>query len=226
MKPRKASTTSGLTLIELVVAMALFALVAVMGMQSLTGTLRVSQRLGAIDTDNADLSHALALLRNDMTRIFPMLFYPPDSAPLAAVWQSENRQTIGLSVAGQPNLRPDASDRHYALWSIEGDENVLTRRYWSSLTPAIHSQLSDELIVLRGVRGLGLRTYWENTGWVEGPFAPVVAVAPGSAFVPLADGDEASSAPPAAYFSVVPVAIEITVQTERWGNLPLVQALR
>ena len=65
---------TGLSLIELVVAMALFAMVAIMGLQSLTGTMRISERLTQIDSDTAELGNAVALLRNDLTSVVPMLF--------------------------------------------------------------------------------------------------------------------------------------------------------
>lgn len=214
----------GLTLLELVAAMALFALVGVMGLQSLGGTLRSSERLGAIADETAELADALALVRADMAQIVPMFFYPPDGAPRAAVWQSADGAVIALSTAGQPTLSPRATDRHRVTWRHDAATQRLTRAAWPTLLPARADQISDDRQVLGGVTGLGLRTYWQGVGWVAGHFPPAsVTLSSG----PAEDEDiGAAMAPPAAYFSGLPLALEITIETARWGPLPVVQALR
>lgn len=214
----------GLTLLELVAAMALFALVAVMGLQALTGTLRSSARLGDIADDTAQLADALALLRGDMASVVPMFFYTPDGPPLAAVWQSENRDTVALSLAGQPGLAPRATDRHRVEWRFDAQTGQLIRAFWPTLLPARPDQIGPETRVLEGVTGLSLRTYWPGAGWVEGHFPPAsVALAA----APAEDQDiGAAAVPPAAYFSGIPLALEITIETEKWGPLPLIEVLQ
>lgn len=214
----------GLTLLELVAAMALFALVAVMGLQALSGTLRSRERLDAIADETAGLNDALALLRGDMTAVVPMFFYPPEAAPLSAVWQGGNGAVIALSLAGQPDIVPRVTDRHRVEWRYDAAEGTLTRAHWPTLLPARADQITDPVQVLEGVSGLSLRTYWAGAGWVEGHFAPAgVALAA----APPEDQDiGAAAVPPAAYFSGLPLALEITVETQKWGPLPLVQVLQ
>jgi general secretion pathway protein J len=221
MNPR--SRTAGLTLIELVVAMALFALVAVMGLQSLTGTIRISDRLTEIDSETAVLGDALALIRSDLSSVVPMLFYPPQLAPEPAISQSADKSTVGLSLAGQLGLTAAHTDRHRAEWRFDRDEGTLTRRFWPALIPAEAAQKSPEITVLRGVTALQLRTWWPGNGWVEGAFPPV-----GGTIVILAvpfDLDDAGP-PPAAYYSGLPNAVELVVQTQAHGDLRIVQALQ
>ncbi len=217
-------TSPGLTLIELVVAMGLFALVAVMGVQSLTGAIRVSERLTQIDDESAELNKALALLRNDLAAIVPMRFYPPQGAPLAAVWQSEDGRVIGLSLAGQPSIYPKGTDRNYAEWRFDAEAGVLTRRHWPTLLPASAGQVTPEITVLAGVTGIGLRSFWSGPDWTDGHFPPFGSGLPSSQV--QNDGDAAATATPAAYFSRVPNAVEITIRTETWGDIPLVQTLK
>lgn len=224
MKHVWQKTSPGLTLIELVVAMGIFALVAVMGMQSLTGTIRLSERLTEIDDDTADLTRAVALMRNDLTSILPMLFYPPQSAPISAVWQSEDDRQIGFSIGGQPSINPRSTDRHYAEWRFDAEDGTLHRRHWPTLLPVNANQVTNEATVLTNVLGLELRTYWEGTGWTDGHFQPITTL---SSSVTQEDADEAaSSGPPATYYSVLPLALEITIRTEKWGAIPLVQSLQ
>ena len=56
----KVRRDQGITLIELIVAMALFALVAVMGLQALNGMLRSRDRLSDMADETAGLSTARA----------------------------------------------------------------------------------------------------------------------------------------------------------------------
>ncbi|MCJ7874788.1 prepilin-type N-terminal cleavage/methylation domain-containing protein [Phaeobacter sp. J2-8] len=174
MTPRRpVAADAGLSLIELVVAMAMFALVAVMGLQSLTGTIRVSERLTQIDTETTELGNALALLRNDLTSLVPMLFYPPQGAPRAAIDLSQDGTRLGLSIAGQESFTPSHTDRHRAEWSFDPAKGTLTRQFWPALVPAEQVGISPEMTVLRDVQAFGLRTYWPNVGWVAGSTPPI-----------------------------------------------------
>ncbi|WP_299297317.1 type II secretion system protein GspJ [uncultured Tateyamaria sp.] len=212
---------TGLTLIELVVAMSVFALVAVMGVQSLTGTLRINDRLVEIDTRTAALAQGLALLRNDMSAAVPMLFYPPGQPPGSALDQVEGG--LDMSLAGQPLAEDAHTDRHRVEWRVDPVEGVLTRRHWPTLIPQDSGQRSGETVVMRGVSELRLRTLWDGVGWVDGPAPPLGTVA----LTAEVSGDEDNTgAPPAAYFSTLPLAIEVTVVGPDWGSLRLLESLR
>ncbi|WP_147114508.1 type II secretion system protein GspJ [Tateyamaria sp. syn59] len=224
MKTQDNDGTIGLTLIELVVAMALFALVAVMAVQSLSGIVRTSDRLAEIDDANATLGVTLALLRNDVSSVVPMRFYPPQSAPLSAVWQNEAGTMIGLSLGGQPTVEDAATDRHFAEWRFRPEDGTLRRRHWPTLLPPDVGQVTDEYIVMRGVTGFTLQTYWPGTGWVDGHLPPLTTQIRQQATNAL-DQDRAVVAP-AAYFSNLPAAVRIVIGTAQWGDLPLVQALQ
>lgn len=219
----KLFADAGLSLIELVVAMAVFALVAVMGLQSLTGTMRISERLTQIDSETAELGNAITLLRNDLTSVVPMLFYPPQGTPRPAVDMSEDNTVLGLSLAGQKTFATTHTDRHRVEWSVDATQGSLTRRFWPALIPANQNQRSPEMTVLTGVSDLSVRTFWPSVGWVAGttpPFGSQVIATPVSA------DQDTPGAPPAAYFSAPPLAIEITLQTARHGNLRLVQTFQ
>lgn len=214
---------TGLSLIELVVAMALFAMVAIMGLQSLNGTMRISERLTQTDSDTAELGNAVALLRNDLTAVVPMLFYPPQDAPRGAVDLSQNGTLLGLSLAGQKTFTPTHTDRHRAQWSVDTSTDTLIRRFWPALLPVETSQLSAEMMVLGGVRSMSLRTFWPDIGWVAGTSPPVGA----QIVVQEVSVDQDSiGTPPPASFSILPIAVEVTLHTVRHGDLRLVQTLQ
>ena len=72
MKP--GARDRGLSLIELVAAMAIFALVAVMGAQALGGMIRLRQGIAARSAEAAALDRTASLLRADLAAVVPMLF--------------------------------------------------------------------------------------------------------------------------------------------------------
>lgn len=89
MTPRRRRaplrTDRGLTLLELVAATAIFALVAVMATQALTGGLIQRRALGGTAEQAAALARTLALLRQDLAAAVPLPHLPaagPRGAPL------------------------------------------------------------------------------------------------------------------------------------------------
>lgn len=221
--PDPTSRNAGLTLIELVVVMAIFGLVAVMGVQSLTGTLRMSDRLLGIDKATAQTGTAIALLRHDLSSVVPMLFYPPNGAPRAAVWQSADAETFSLSLAGQPSLGQVATDRHNAEWHFDSSSGQLLRRHWPTLLPVQQNEVSEDMIVLDGLTGMSLRTWWGDVGWVPGATAPANLI---TADIEIAIDQDVAGPPPAAYYSNLPYAVEITLQLQQGGAIRILQALK
>lgn len=224
-KNSPTDTSAGLTLIELVVVMAVFAMVAVMGVQSLTGTLRISDRLRVMDSDTASLGTGLALLRNDLTAVVSMSFYPPGESPQAAVWQNPQGNVIGLSLAGQPGLGRAVTDLHRAEWRFDPAKQHLLRRHWPTLLPVEGGQLGGETVVFENVSGVVLRTWWEGVGWVEGAAPPLGAILISTATSVDTDGSSAGAVP-AAYFSNIPNALEIVLQTRQSGDIRIIQSLK
>lgn len=217
---RSLKDTRGLTLIELVVAMAIFALVAVMGLQSLTGTLSIRDRLVEIDSDQAALSQAVAMLRSDLSAVLPMLFFPPDrQAPQSALRLAAGGRELQLSVGGQPDgTNTDARQR--VIWRLDSASGELSRQQWRSLTPANTSARQPEVLFLTGVQRLEVRSYWAGLGWVSGVRLPG-GVAPAQG----AGDEDAGGVAPEVYSDLLPRAIEITLYLEGGKDIRLVEAL-
>lgn len=216
MKAHRSDT--GLSLIELVVALSIFALVAVMGSQALTGMLRNRDIILEHVDDNAALSRALTLLRADLSAIVPMAFYPPNrQSPQSALRFSG--QTLSISVAGQPAFLADGlidDGFHRVEWSLE--ENGLTRRNWVTLTPLDTSSKSGDQQVLSNVSDLRIRSYVTGRGWIDGLNSGSVGATDSGG-----DGDSAGAAPEV-YSSALPQAIELSFTLEGIGPITLVQS--
>ncbi len=211
----------GLSLIELVVAMALFALIAVMGLQGLTGSIRLSARLGEVDRQSADLGFAMDFLRNDLTATVPMLFFPPNrGAPVSALAYDGARHSLEISVGGQATMEGRVTNMR-AQWRFEPTEGTLQRRVWPLLTPANATSVSPDRVVLTGVEGFVVESYWAGFGWVPGVSVPGVINAPTAA----TDSDQTGPAPEV-YSDLLPLAVAVIIATERFGEIRLVEALQ
>lgn len=225
MTPRSRPRDAGLTLIELVVAMAVFALVAIMGVQALTGSLRSRDRLVALDAESAELGLALSLLRADLGAMVPMLFYPPDGPPRGALDLGPRGREIGLSLAGQPVLPPmGGPGLHRAIWRHDPVPRTLSRQIWPVLSPAEPGGAAPEVVVLNGVTGLTLRSHWQTVGWVPGARADGIGVVPDAPGP--ADSDGATATVPSRYSSTLPQAVELTLDTLRHGRIVVMESLK
>lgn len=214
----------GLTLIELVLAMAIFALVAVMGLQSLSGTLRARDRLSDSFAATAALAQPVARLRNDLSSLVPLIFFAPDAArPQSALWQSRDGARLALSLGGQVGisrdgaLRPD--DMHRVIWRLDPASGTLTRQRWDSLAPSRAAQQGPEVVVMTGLRALRVRSYWLGQGWQSG----VIASAQGAP-APILDGDQSAALTP--FSDTLPQAVEVTLVLEDGREIPILETLQ
>lgn len=218
------SASAGLTLVELVVAMAVFALIAIMGLQGLAGALRMQEDLTARSGRASGLLQATALLRNDLAAVAPLVFLPPETgAPQAALGDLPGGG-FALSVAGLPQLSGLAEGDpglRRAEWRLDAATGRLTRRLWPTLYPVDAGQAGPEVTVLEGLRGLALRSYWPGEGWQPGLGGTGLFRAPPS----TSDGDGPSIGP-ALYAGTLPRAVEITLDTETWGEITLLEFLQ
>lgn len=211
----------GLTLIELVAAMAIFALIAVMGAQAMSGMLRQRDGLLTRSEKAAALEFGTSLLRADLAAAVPMLFYPPgQTAPRSSARQTASG--FALSVAGQQRLDLSPKPRfHRIVYRLDQSSGTLWRRSWGSLTPADNSALTPEVLVLEGVQQLELRSHWGPSGWQPG----LSALAPPPLPETSADSD-GSGATPELYSSALPLAIEITLHLDGLGPIRLLETLQ
>lgn len=222
MTPRHLATR-GMSLIELVVAMAIFALIAVMGLQALTGAMRMRDRLTEIDTNTAQLGLTLGLLRADLGAVVPLLFYTPGGAPRSALHLDGTGRVLGLSLAGQPDLphRPGPGLQR-AEWRLDSAAGTLSRRVWPAIHPAGAGDAFPEVMMLQDVQGWSVRTHWPQIGWRQGTAGDIGQIARDTG----GDSDEALEAVPESYSSTLPEAIEVTLEIADFGSVVLMETLK
>ena len=211
----------GMTLIELVIAMLIFAMVAIMGLQSLSGMMRQRDRAAGFADDAEALGRAAALIRGDLSAMMPVLFFAPGGRPQSAVdeWPGGNGFMLTTGAAqGYAPLGAGGLTRRVE-YRFERDTGRLMRRVWGTAWPAGPGVRGPETVVMEGVAALRLRSYWQGQGWIDGlrnrraePAAAEPSGQDGEAFV---TGES--------YSSALPQAVEITLVTERLGEIVLVE---
>lgn len=145
---RPAPADRGLTLLELVVATAIFALVSLMALQALQGGLIQRRLIESADAEQAALVRTLALLRQDLSAAVPLPWLPgaeDQARPLARLPGGG----FALSRAGLPAV-PDPGDPGLAriVWRIDAAGENLQRQVlplMAAATPAppAHVVLED-----------------------------------------------------------------------------------
>lgn len=140
---------AGVTLLELVVAMALFAMVALIGMQALRLSLRYQDDLARVSAEQAQLETALGLLRHDLEAALQI-------APDARARRTE----LPLLLAGVPLLEdPARSVLAEVRWSYDPVANHLLRAALND------PDQGAPQVILTGVNALDIALL-SDTGWV------------------------------------------------------------
>ncbi len=198
--PQPAGET-GFSLLELVVVVAIFALVAIMSVQALRGTLRAQQTLDAKAETNAGLTLALARLRLDLESAVALTFQDADGVEQPALRLGPADGRMGLSVAGMARFSDEPGAGLGRIeWRLNPDSAQIMRRYWPTLIPARKQAGGPELAVMNDVRDLQIWTFSAETGWIAGWPAP----------------ENPAS---------LPLAIRVVIETGALGRLELVEFL-
>lgn len=198
---RGPSDQTGFSLLELVVVVAIFSLVAVMSVQALKGTLRSQQFLGSKSDDNFDLTLALARLRLDLESAVPLKFRDANGVEQPALVIDQEAGQMKMSVAGMTRFNNEpAAGLGRIEWRLDAANGQIMRRYWPTLIPGRAEAAGAEVTVMDDVRDLDIWTFSTESGWVTGWLA---------------------SNNPDAW----PLAIRVVIETGALGRIELVERL-
>ncbi len=160
---RRASR--GFSMFELVVVLAIFALVALTGTQVIRATVQADHRLSQISDTSRELAVALALLRRDLGAAIGIGFVAPAGGaepPLRI-----GADGFSLSVGGL-GTGPDQDGLGRVVWRLDRASGTLTRRVWPTLAPAASQAASAEVTLLGGVRSIAVEAFQLPGGWQPG----------------------------------------------------------
>lgn len=197
IRPVQRTQSLGFTLIEVVIAMAIFAILAALaysGLQSVidskTHTEAGLERLQAVQMSMLTLS-------NDLQQIAPRDAQDALGGKLDKLSTQSSEYLVEFTRSGwrNPAESPRSSLQRVAY---KLDEDRLIRIYWSHVDRA-DEELRVERVLIDNIKSLQLRFLNEQQEWVEDwPEASV-----------LTSGSN----------SPLPLAIEVTLNTHDWGEI-------
>ncbi len=160
MSKSRTTKQQGFTLIEVMIAMAIFAMLSLLAYQILSASVKNSEIAQEHTARLNEIQTAFSLLERDLIQILPRQSNT-EEAFLSTTETSLRFTTIGSYAAAEPL---SASDLAQVEWSIT--DHALTR----SVNPQPSPSLSDAstlstLTMLTGVRTLHWRFY--STGWTD-----------------------------------------------------------
>ncbi|MGB5211061.1 MAG: type II secretion system minor pseudopilin GspJ [Gammaproteobacteria bacterium] len=202
---RYRCANAGFTLLEILVAMAVFAIFAYMAY----GGFNAVARQQAIVAESAqrlrEVQYAMRRLALDLSQLQPR----PVREQLGDGWQPAltasglEFNALEFTRGGWPNplARPRPTLQRVA-YRVE--EETLIRSQWLNLDRLL-DQEPDELEVLTGVREIRFRFLLENGEWIE--------------VWPSDDLNVGGTPPGAESYRVLPRGVEITLDLEDWGEV-------
>lgn len=153
---RRATRDRGLTLLELIAATAIFALVSVMALQALSGGIVQRRVIQAGDADRSALLRTLALLRQDLEASLVLPAHG-DEVPAPQRAESTAAGAFTLLRAGLPVLPGQPGDGFArVVWRVDAGTGRLLRQ-----SAARGGAEAPAMTMLEGVLALRLVTYGE-----------------------------------------------------------------
>ena len=221
-KRRVAAGQGGFTLLEVIVAVALLAVIAVLSLRGIDSVLRSRERLTAAAAELDALTVCFTQLEEDLRRAWPVrLRLPGESpiqfsaaapddgvAPLSLLREGGGSAAPGAIQRVSYRLRAGVLERGFAPWQVAVADAAASTM--GGVTPdgaANPDPLAPAGMVwqplVSGVSAVRWRGFMPGSGWVDAAALGVMARTP----------------PPAGQAPAVPVGIEIVL--ERRGSGPL-----
>lgn len=194
----------GFSLLELLVAVAVFAAVSAVAYGGLSSVLKTRQQTEQYMARLQALQHTLSALQRDITQAVPRPVRDPYGEKQPALYQPADR-LLALTRTGRPNpLGLKRSGLRRVAYALEEDK--LVRYLWGVLDPPQGVE-PYRVVMLEGVRNVEIRFVDQQREWQNQ--------------WPVLSAEDAGTE------SDIPLAIEVTLDLERWGEfrrlIPLVE---
>lgn len=197
----KTPVSAGFTLLELLVALSIFALISAMAYGGLQSVMTQQQQTGARSERLADLQKAYRIMQRDLEQIVSREIRNEFGDRIASVVGGSGFDGVEFSRAGYPNpagfLRSDIQRVAYVP-----DQDTLLRRTWRALDRAQDSE-PDEQKLVESMSRFSMRFLDQGNEWQERwPPAP-----------------DQGGVVPGLPVSALPVAVEVQLELDELGTL-------
>lgn len=197
---------AGFTLLEVLIAVAIFVIVGTLALSGYNELSRQSERLGESAARIRAVQSTMQRMAQDFMTLEPRPVREPlgDGMRPALIADARTEQLAEFTHSGWSNPagvpRPTLQRVAYRLQNQQ-----LSREYWVMLDRTLTSVPIGAVMIDR-VLGVKLRFMDSNRNWQE-------------QWPPLGTGSGGVSISPADALSVRPIAVEITLDLEDWGQL-------
>jgi general secretion pathway protein J len=193
----REQSQAGFTMLEMVVVLALFALIATFSLQALSGTLRARDRLLVADENSKNLARTLAQMRADMNAVVGVTFTMPSGDVESAVEIADLGNAVALSVSGRFDFGGDETiGLGRVVWRLDQSSGTLSRQVWPVLNPASSFARGPEVVMMTGVSAITVRRLINTSVWETGRDRSIFGAA-----------------------STLPKALDIVVTSNHWGAI-------
>jgi len=193
----------GFTLLELLIAIAIFALIALGTYRMLQSVLQSDESTRRHERQLHELTRAIAALDRDLLQIIPRTVRDAYGESLGALIGGtglpQQQPSLELTRNGWRNpLGAPRAELQRVRWQLRGE--VLERQYWLVLDQAVDSAPQMQAI-LKGVTDLQVRFLDAEGNW--------------QSYWPAARGEQ----PEKQLLKLLPQAVELTITHTHYGNL-------
>jgi general secretion pathway protein J len=197
---RCVSGSRGFTLLEILVAVFIFAIIGVLAMSGYNELVTQSSRVETSAARVRAVQTAMMRISQDFSSLEPRPIRQPQSDTLDAALRADDRQEselVELTRSGWSNpagvARPTLQRVAYRL-----EDDRLSRDYWVMLDRTLDQQ-PVSVVLLNRVKGVTFRYMDANRSWQQ-------------QWPPLGYSDSDAS-------SLRPIAVEVTLDLEDWGEI-------
>jgi general secretion pathway protein J len=212
MNARRRSAL-GFTLLEMIVVIGIFAVLAAMAYGGLDTVLSLRRRIEGSLERVAEYQKAYLRLREDFSNAAARTVRDVDGSPLAVFLYDGYTRRIEFTRAGwsNPALLPRASLERVGYWFDDSKpaDKKLVRRSWRVLDRAPRTEPVDTTL-LAHVEELQWRFLDPTLQWQDGWPPPNLS----TGINPAANPTAFAATPP-------PLAVELTLRTRDWGKMRL-----
>ena len=161
----KGAASAGFSLIELLAALAIFAVLAVMTQQALLVTLATETRLSTRRSNLADLQRAVTLVGRDLENAAPRGVRGADGAPGPFLILENGGETFTFTRGGLPNPAglPRSGFQRVRYGTAQGGRGI-ERRIWRRLDTAPWQE-PEVSVLLDDAEGVRFRVWTREGGW-------------------------------------------------------------